>query len=377
MEVAEFRRELDAWLDEHAAELAPDFEGAGNLDQQMAQLSKVKGALFDAGWMRWGWPERVGGSGGSPLLRAVLGEAVTDRDLVVPGYFSMIEVLAPTVIDFATTEVAREFLPRILSGEEMWCQGFSEPGTGSDLASLSCRATLDGDEWVINGQKLWTSLSQYSKRCVLLTRTGTPESRHRGVTAFFVDMDSPGITIRPFAIISGDDEFAEVFFDDVRVPAGRILGELHGGWSVAMALLPFERSTSFWYRIAFLRQRLSSLIGQVQPDDHAAALVGDAFVQWYALRSQSRRTLHRLASGETLGPETSIDKVLVATAEHKMYDTIRQLLPAGTIELAADPDGVRWRDEYLYSRAASVYGGTGEVQRNIIAKRLLDLGDDA
>ena len=377
VDVDAFRRDLVEWLDTNAAALAPTFAGGGTLDEQMAQLAKVKGRLFDAGWMQWGWPESAGGSGGSSLLRAVLGEEVTDRDLVVPGYFSMTEVLAPTMIDFAPPGLAAEFVTRLLSGREMWCQGFSEPGTGSDLASMSCRATRDGDHWVINGQKLWTSLSQYASRCVLLTRTGTPESRHRGITAFFVDLDSPGITIRPFPIISGDDEFAEVYFDDVRVPAGRMLGEENGGWAVAMALLPFERSSCFWYRIAYLRGRLEALANVVEPDRLTETAMGEAFVSLYGLRARSRRTQHRLAGGVTLGAETSIDKVLVATADQKVYDVARQLLPPGTIELAADPEAQRWRDGYLYSRAATIYGGTAEVQRNIIAKRLLDLGDDA
>jgi alkylation response protein AidB-like acyl-CoA dehydrogenase len=376
-DVATFRRELDAWLDERADELAPAFAGAGTLGEQMTQLAKVKGHLFEDGWMQWGWPERVGGRGGSPLLRAVVGEAVVDRDLVVSGYFAMTEVLAPTVVDFAADELAAEFLPRLLSGREMWCQGFSEPGTGSDLSSLSCRAVQDGDHWVVSGQKLWTSLSQYSQRCVLLTRTGPPGSRHEGITAFFVDLDTPGITVRPFPIISGDDEFAEVFFDDVRVPAERMVGGLHGGWNVAMSLLPYERSTSFWFRIAFLRNRLAALAATVDADPHTEAVVGEAFVQLHALRARSRSTQHRLAGGHTLGPETSVDKALVAAAEQRLFDAARALLPAGTIELAADPASLRWRDEYLYSRAASIYGGSAEIQRNIIAKRLLGLGDDA
>jgi alkylation response protein AidB-like acyl-CoA dehydrogenase len=375
-EVGDFRRELEIWLDERADELAPPFAGAGTLEQQMAQLGKVKRRLYDGGWMQAGWPERVGGSGGSSLLRAVLGEAVTERDLVQPGYFSMTEILAPTVVDFAPADLAAAVLPRLLSGEEMWCQGFSEPGTGSDLSSLTCRAVPDGDGWVVRGQKLWTSLSQYSQRCVLLTRTGPPDSRHTGITAFFVDMDSPGITVRPLRIISGDDEFAEVFFDDVVVPADRMLGELHGGWKVAMSLLPYERSSCFWHRLGFLRRRLAALVEEVGSDRHTEAVVGDAFVQLYALRARSARTQHRLAAGHQLGAETSVDKVLVASAEQRLFDAARQLLPPGTIEMAADPEACRWRDEYLYSRAASVYGGSAEIQRNIIAKRLLHLGEE-
>ena len=158
----------------------------------MAQLSKVKRLAFDAGWMRWGWPERVGGLGGSPLLRAYLGEALTARDLVEPGIYSMTEVLAPTMIDYAPPELAAEMVPRLLRGDETWCQGFSEPGTGSNLAALSCRAVRADDGWRVTGQKVWTSLAQYAQRCVLLTRTGTAESAHRGITALFVDMDTPG-----------------------------------------------------------------------------------------------------------------------------------------------------------------------------------------
>ena len=188
MELAEFRVELDAWLDEHEAELQADHEGLGTLDQQMAHLSKVKRIAYDDGWMRWGWPERVGGLGGSPLLRGYLGEALTTRDLVEPGIYSMTEVLAPTMIDYARPELAAEMVPRLLRGDETWCQGFSEPGTGSNLASLSCRATRvsaadapdgRGDGWLVNGQKVWTSLAQFAQRCVPPTRTGPPRQASR------------------------------------------------------------------------------------------------------------------------------------------------------------------------------------------------------
>jgi alkylation response protein AidB-like acyl-CoA dehydrogenase len=378
MEVAEFRTELNAWLDAHAADLAPTYAAPGTLDEHIAQMQRVKAVLYDAGWMRWGWPERVGGLGGSPMLRTELGAAIAARDLTDPGLFSLVEVLAPTLIDFAAPELAADVVPRLLSGAELWCQGFSEPGTGSDLSALSCRAVPDGDPataatWVINGQKVWTSLAQYSDRCVLLTRTGTPDSRHRGITAFFVDMDTPGITVVPLEMINGVLEFAEVYFDDVVVPADRMLGAWNGGWSVAMSILPYERSSCFWARIAYLYRRLQLLVEAAPANDPSANVVGDAFVQLYALRARSRATQHRLAAGATLGAETSIDKVLVATAEQATYDAARRLLP-GTIEIDDDVAGDMWRNEFLYSRAATIYGGTAEVQRNIIARRLLDLG---
>jgi alkylation response protein AidB-like acyl-CoA dehydrogenase len=300
---------------------------------------------------------------------------------VDPGLFSLIEVLAPGLIDYAPPELAAWAVPRLLSGEELWCQGFSEPDSGSDLASLRCRATPRGDdpstasEWVINGQKVWTSLAQFSDRCVLLTRTDPPESRHRGITAFFVDMDTPGIRVAPLEMINGEQEFAEVFFDDVVVPADRMLGELNGGWAVAMSILPYERSSCFWQRIAFLYARLQKLVEVAPQDDRAAEVVGNAYLALFSLRARSRATQHRLAETGTIGAETSIDKVLVASGEHATYDAVRRLLP-GVVELEDDMSAELWRNEYLYSRAATIYGGTAEVQRNIIARRLLELGSE-
>jgi alkylation response protein AidB-like acyl-CoA dehydrogenase len=378
--VADFRSELQAWLDAHASELAPTYAEPGTLDDRIAQMQRVKSILWAADWMRYGWPERVGGRGGSPMLRTQLGAALAARDLTDPGLFSLIEVLAPSLIDFAAPELAADAVPRLLSGAEIWCQGFSEPGNGSDLAALRCRAVPDGDpatasEWVISGQKVWTSLAQYADRCVLLTRTGTVESRHRSITAFFVDMDTPGITVAPIEMINGVREFAEVFFDDVVVPAHRILGEVNGGWAVAMSILPYERSSCFWQRIAYLYRRLEKLVEVVPVNERNAEVVGNAFLQLHALRARSRATQHRLAGGATLGAETSIDKILVAMGEHSTYDAARRLLP-GVVETDDRAGGELWRNEYLYSRAATIYGGTAEVQRNIVARRLLDLGDE-
>ena len=375
MDLAAFRKGLDDWLAEHDRDLAPEHEGLGTLDERVAQLAKVKRRCFDAGWMRWGWPERVGGLGGSPILRAYLGEALTARDIVEPDVYSMTEVLAPTMIDFAATELAAEVVPRLLRGDEIWCQGFSEPGTGSNLASLACRATRTDGGWRVTGQKVWTSYAQYASHCVLLTRTGTQESAHHGITALFVDMDSAGITVRPLRTMHGSDEFSEVFFDDVAVPFERTLGEVDQGWAVAMDLLPYERSTSLWHRCAYLQRRLERLLAIVPHGVLGAAEVGDAAQRLIALRARSRATQYRLAGGEQLGPETSIDKMLLSTAEQAVMDlAARGLSPE--VLIRDDAPSERWRAEYLYSRAASIYGGTTEIQRNIIARRLLDLGDD-
>jgi alkylation response protein AidB-like acyl-CoA dehydrogenase len=381
IDLADYRAQLHEWLDANHEQLAPRFAPPGTLDDHIAQMQRVKSILFDAGWMQFGWPERVGGRGGSPMMRTELGAAIAGRDLTDPGLYSLIEVLAPTLIDFARPELAADVVPRLLSGAEIWCQGFSEPDTGSDLASLRCRAVPGGGDartastWVINGQKVWTSLAQYSDRCVLLTRTGPADSRHRGITAFFVDMDTPGITVSPLEMINGEREFAEVFFDDVVVPADRMLGEVNGGWAVAMSILPYERSSCFWQRIAYLYRRLQLLVEAAPDDERAAEVVGDAFLQLHALRARSRATQHRLAAGATLGAETSIEKVLLATAEQTTYDAVRRLL-RGIVEMDDGVAGETWRSEYLYSRASTIYGGTAEVQRNIIARRLLDLGSD-
>jgi len=379
-DLADYRAELRAWLDANHERLALHHEPPRTLDDRIAQMQHTKRVLFEAGWMQLGWPERVGGRGGSPMLRTELGAALAARDLADPGLFSLIEVLVPTLVDFAPAALAAEVVPRLLSGAELWCQGFSEPDSGSDLASLRCRAAPDGDPrsasaWVINGQKVWTSLAQYADRCVLLTRTGPPDSRHRGITAFFVDMDTPGISVRPIEMINGEREFAEVFFDDVVIPADRILGEPNGGWAVAMSILPYERSSCFWQRIAYLYARLQRLVDVAPDDERTAEVVGEAYLQLHALRARSRATQHRLAETGTLGAETSVDKVLVATADQTVYDAVRRILP-GLVELDESATSETWRREYLYSRAATIYGGTLEVQRNIIARRLLELGSD-
>jgi alkylation response protein AidB-like acyl-CoA dehydrogenase len=374
MELDTFRKALDDWLDEHQDVLAPK-SGPLSLDDDVAQINKVKRLAFDAGWIRYGWPERVGGLGGSNLLRAYLAEALTSRDLVEPGLYSMVEILVPTMIDFAAPDLAAAMVPRLLSGEETWCQGFSEPGTGSNLASLTCRATRTDEGWRVSGQKVWTSLAQYSQRCVLLTRTGTVESAHRGITALFVDMESPGITARPIETMHGAPEFCEVFFDDVMVPFERTLGEVGKGWAVAMELLPYERSTSLWQKGAYLHRRLQDLLVTAPPGTLDPSALAEVTQLVFAFAARSRATQHRLAAGDHLGPETSIDKVLVATAEQAVFDLVADTLP-GKVLMGDDLDSELWRSQFLYSRAATIYGGSAEIQRNIIARRLLDLGDD-
>ncbi len=215
---------------------------------------------------------------------------------------------------------------------------------------------------------------------MLLARTGEPGSAHRGITAFFVDMDTPGISPSPIEAQHGRLEFAEVFYDDVFVPDDRRLGDVGQGWQVAMDVLPYERSTTFWHRGAHLHHRCDQLVARIADGDDVPATtakaLGEAFQAVIAFRSRSRDTQFRLAAGEQLGAETSIDKILIATAEQTLLDTARDTL-GGVIEFDDDTFADRWREEYLYSKAATIYGGTSEIQRNIVARRLLDLGAES
>ena len=323
--------------------------------------------------MRWGWPEAVGGLGGSPLFRAVLGEELTGRGLVHSAAFSMTEVLGPAVIEHAAPALAAEVVPPMLRGDESWCQGFSEPEAGSDLGSLRTTAERDGDEWVIRGQKLWTSWAHHAARCIVLARSEGPGSGSKGISAFFVDMNSPGITVRPLETMAGVDEFCETFFDDVRVPAGRLLGRQGAGWQVAQHILACERGPIFWQRASWLLFHLGELARMADATDATAQrLIGQAFADVSALRRASTLDPTPGGGGDLRPAESSVDKILIAAADQAVFDAARHILP-GVIELDDTPVADRFRKEWAYSRAATIYGGTSEIQRYIVASRLLNL----
>jgi len=374
MDLATFRAEFGRWMAGHAADLDRFRRLPTDLDGQFAVLGELQRLLFDAGWLRWGWPEELGGLGGSSLLRGVLSEELAAAGCPPPFSFGMMEVLAPAVVRFAPA-IAAWALPPLLRGEEAWCQGFSEPEAGSDLASLRLRAVDEGDTWRVNGQKVWTSWAQYARRCILLARTGTAEEAHRGITALFVDMDSPGVTVRPLRAMSGDAEFAELFFDDVVVPKDRVIGAVGGGWVVTMYVLSCERGAVAWQRQAWMHRRLGDLLAAARANADASSAVawaGDTFANLYALRLASRRTFQRLDAGEIPGPDASIDKILMATAEQGLFDGAVEIVPEALLT-GDDPAAQTWRTDYFYSRAASIYGGTSEIQRNIVAEHLLGL----
>ncbi|PWI10429.1 acyl-CoA dehydrogenase [Streptomyces sp. NWU339] len=368
--VPDVRERFGRWLGEHADTLAPFTELPTDVEGVFATLSRLQRLLYEAGWIRLGWPEELGGLGGTVALRGVVSEELAAAGYPPPFSFGTQEVLGPAVARFAPPELSSQALPRLLRGEETWCQGFSEPGAGSDLGSLRMRAVDEGDHWRVNGEKVWTSWAQYADRCLLLTRTGTPESAHRGITALFVDMDTPGITVRPLVAMTGEADFCSLFFDDVMVPKDRTVGEVDGGWAVAMFILSCERGVAAWQRQAWMRWRLGTLVADAP--ELSDARTGEAFELVHALRLLSRRTLRSLSDGEPLGVRPSFDKLLMSTAEKYLFDAALEAMP-DTLLFGDDDPARDWRNDYLYSRASSIYGGAAEIQRNIIAEHVLGL----
>lgn len=370
--VSEFRDRLVEWIDRHLDSLTPTYRDHGTTAELLEHQRGVQRLLFDEGWMRWGWPEAVGGLGGTPLLRAVLGEELTSRALVHSAAYSMPEVLGPAVVKYANPELASVAVPRLLRGDELWCQGFSEPDAGSDLGSLRTSASQDGDHWIITGQKLWTSWAHHASRCIVLART-EDVTGSRGISAFLVDMDNPGIDVRPLQTMADVDEFCETFFDGVRVPMDRMLGARGEGWLVAQYILACERGPIFWQRGAWLLHHLSEIAKGVNPDDsRATRLLGEAYADIYSFRVRSVGTQQRVADGRLEGAESSIDKILIAAADQSVFGTAKAIL-TGAIEFDDGPAADRFRKEWLYSKAASIYGGTAEIQRDVVAHRLLHL----
>jgi alkylation response protein AidB-like acyl-CoA dehydrogenase len=338
--------------------------------------------LYDAGFGRYGLPSAVGGLGGDVRHWAVLFDELARAGITPTGQHSLLTTLAYPVARFAP-RLAADYLPEFLSGDAWWGQGFSESEAGSDLAALRCRATRDGDEYVISGHKIWTSLAETATRIVMLVRTGTPESRHRGLSMILVDVDTPGVTVRPIRLASGRAELAECFFDDVRVPAGRLIGAEGEGWAVAMYLLQYERAVYAWLRASVLLQRVRALAGFGLPDGAspppdapppgADEVLGTVYLDLLSLRARSVDTVRRLGAGQTVGPEASADKLLLGACEQSVYEAARTLL--GPRFLFGDA-GRPWREDWWYSRTTTIYGGSAEVQRGIIADRVLKLPKD-
>jgi alkylation response protein AidB-like acyl-CoA dehydrogenase len=369
-----FQRALRAWLEQGHADHWRGLNPPTSIES-LAVSGELVRFLYAEEWGRYGWPTAAGGLGGTELHLAVLFEELGRRGIPVPEQYAVLQVLGPPLVHYSPDLSAR-YLGPFLRGEEWWGQGFSEPEAGSDLASLRTRATRTDDGWVINGQKLWTSHGVGARKLVVLARTGTPESRHRGLSLFLVDADTPGITIRGIALSNGREELAEVFYDDVRIPADRIIGQEGGGWAVAMYLMQYERGLWAWLRNSTLFHQLDDLGGMVEPDDLARRRLGELYLDIAGLRAKAAITVTALAAGGVVGPEASSDKIMLGVAETGLLDAARDLL--GDEFVWSDDPAIRHlRELWWWSRTTTIYGGSAEVQRQIVADRVLNLPREA
>jgi alkylation response protein AidB-like acyl-CoA dehydrogenase len=369
-DLAVYARALERWLVENAAGVDRAATPTGSCSERVEAMVAFMAELHSAGWSRYGWPEEYGGLGGGILHRAVMWDALARHGVAGMAIFEQLEVLLPTLIAMASPERVKSQLPEFLAGREMWCQGFSEPGAGSDLASLRTRSVPVQDGYVITGRKIWTSWARYARWCLVLTRSGSLESRHRGLTAFIVDLHAPGVDVRPIIQANGDDELAEVTFDDVFVPSDGIVGEIDGGWAVAMHILAYERGTWGWFRHGFLYQRLRHASGG--DDSRADNQLGDAVLDLYAVTAKSHQALIAHDAGALLGPRSAFTKLLLCEAEQSVGDWMLSQRP----ELSLDADDLETgveRKDYLFSRIVTVYGGSQQMQLHTIAKQLLGL----
>ncbi len=369
---------FDEALSADSERLAPLGRHGGDVGTQMAHSAQLLNWLFDGDWARFGWPEEVGGLGGPPVVRLQILERLTLRGYPIPEHLFALEVVGPAVVSHSP-ELAARFMPAALRGDELWCQGFSEPEAGSDLAALRTRAVaVDDGNFRVSGQKIWTSYGARADRMVALVRTGPSDSRHRGLSMLLIDMEQAGVERRPIALASGREEVAEIFFTDVVVGRDRLIGELDGGWVVAMDLLQYERGAYAWMRMATATSHLQQILDAAKDsavgtdEPIAAQSVGRAYLSLAALRARTASTLKRLSANENVGAQTSVDKLLLSTAEQEVMDSALALLNTNLL-LGDEPDDARRRDDWWYSRAASIYGGAREIQQSIIADRILGL----
>jgi alkylation response protein AidB-like acyl-CoA dehydrogenase len=372
-EEVELRSEVRAFLADHCPD--PDTIPHG-LDERFAYLRGWQRRCYEAGFVGRSWPAEFGG-GGRPTSE----QLVVDLELAAAGAPEFpaivgLDVLGPAVLAFGTDVQRRRHVRPILSGEEIWSQGFSEPEAGSDLASLRTTAVATDDGWSLNGQKTWVSWGQFSRWCGVLARTDPHVPRHKGISLLIVDTESPGLEVRPMEQITGHAEFCELFFDHVVVPRENILGEPGQGWTIAMHVVAHERGTAALPRQVTLRTWLDRLVADsaearlddrpLLDDERTQATLARALVEIEVLRHHASRTMSPSLSGGAVGPESSTVKLLMAQAE--------QTLGTAALEILGDESAAGfWHERYLYSRAASVYGGTQQIQRSIIADRVLSL----
>jgi alkylation response protein AidB-like acyl-CoA dehydrogenase len=335
--------------------------------------------LNGAGYLGMAWPREWGGRGASQVEEAILAEELARADAPhIPNGLG-IGLCAPALIHYGSEEQRRRYIPAMLNADEIWCQGFSEPGAGSDLASLRTRAELDGDSFVVNGQKCWTTFGPFADWIFVLARTD-PDDRYGGISFLLVDLDTPGVEVRPLKQITGESEFGEVFFENARVPRENLVGEIGQGWKIAMTVLGYERGASTMSMAAHLGNDLRELVSACKRlglDDTATRQrLAQLVVEWQVLYANGYRTLANLADGKAPGPESSIEKLFWSEFDQRLRLAALELLGPGGQLRRYDRhalSGVDWPRDFLWSRAETIFSGSSEIQRNIIAKRVLQL----
>ncbi len=395
-EAETFRGEIRAWLE---ANLPADWADREMTPEEKAQFSeRWNEKLFEGGWICASWPKEYGGKGLSIMQNVVLNEEFARVGAPMRGDFFGDTLVGPTILQWGTEEQKQQFLPGILQGKTAWCQGFSEPNAGSDLASLKCKAELDGDEWVINGQKVWTTQAQHADYCFLLARTDNDAPKHAGISYLLVPMDQEGVEIRPIVQPDGSAEFNEVFFTDARCPKDNVVGGVNNGWKVAMTTLGFERGSS----ATTSHRRFEKELDQILDIARENGAVQDPFIRQRFVQQWSKIQIMRVNGLRSLSASLTGKKdlgVAALGATNKMFwsETHRD-----TMELAIDVlglhgqiltgdaeadfvPGIGKRDaareypvsplqaQFFFSRSETIWGGTAEVQRNIVGERVLGL----
>ncbi len=380
-----FRRTVRTWIKENLPPRERDAVSIEPDDPKRLQALKVwQRRLYDAGYVGMGWPQEYGGQAAD-----IVEQTIVNEELVLaraPGLIGMMGILmvGPTLIQFGTPEQRQRFLPRILSAEEIWCQGYSEPGSGSDLASLKTRAELEGDEFIVNGQKVWTSNAQYADWMFCLVRTDPTAPKHKGISYILIDMKSPGITVRPLIQMTGDAGFNEVFFENVRVPRKNLVGELNQGWLVANATLAHERNMlgsttrtqqmfNGLVRLAQTRQRY----GRPAADDPVMRQrIADLMIRVESMKFHAFRQLTDSIKKRPLGIGASVNKLVSTELNHDICATALDIMGSyGTLGRHSRHvlDRGIWPIEFMFTLGLIIGGGTSQIQKNIISERGLGM----
>lgn len=385
VEERQFRDDLRAWLEVNVPKDWSEWRGKP-IEVSFPYLRTWQRKLHEGGWAAVSWPREYGGRGASLMQQAIFWEEMARAEAPPMANALGLGLIGPTIIAYGTEKQKERFIPKILSAEEIWCQGFSEPNAGSDLASLQTEARLDGDHYVVNGQKVWTSYGWVGDWCELVVRTDANVPKHKGLTVLLVDMKSSGFEVRPLRQMTGESEFHELFFRDVRVPVENVLGKVNDGWSVAVSTLMYERG-SYGARLHLLFKRninrLIELSRTFQRSGHPAAqdpVMRQKLAQCYAeveiMRLNQLRAFSRITETGIPGPEGSIQKIFWSELNQHVQQVAQELLgPYGQL-LSGDRYAIDkgiWSYGYLRSRGNTIEAGTSEVQRNIIGHFVLGL----